>query len=75
MNLQSFVGKKVRLVDTNGNVLTGTADIYHHDYDTASGSAALTFIADSGDYLDFDESEIKSIELAYASTQELAVAV
>ena len=75
MNLQAFIGKRVKLVDIDGDVFFGLADIYHFDYDTASGTSSLTFLTDAGEYLDFEETEIASIECMDVPFRELAIAV
>ena len=75
MNLKEYAGKMVRLIDTDGDIFTGRADIYHYDYDTASGIAAMTFLSDDGRYLDFDENEIASIEIISADIPVMATAV
>ena len=75
MNLKEYVGKMVRLIDIDGDIFTGHADIYHYDYDTASGIAALTFLSDDGRYLDFDENEIAHIEIISDSVPVMAKVV
>ena len=69
MQLWKFEGKKVRLLDSDGDVFIGYADIYHDADDTASGIASLTVIPHGGGYdsaIDFEEPEIVSIEIVTA---------
>jgi len=78
MQLWKYEGKQVRLLDSDGDVFLGYADIYHDADDTASGIASLTVIPHGGEYdsaIDFEESEIVSIEIVAADIPTMAEAI
>lgn len=62
MKLWTYVGKKVRIELNNGKIFTGRATGYDDEMDNESGEDSIHL--DSGKLLyDFDESQIKSIEI------------
>ncbi|MBJ8267076.1 LSM domain protein [Staphylococcus pseudintermedius] len=62
MKLWTYVGKKVKIELTNGKIFIGRAVGYDDEMDNESGEDSIHL--DSGKLLyDFDESEIKSIEV------------
>ena len=78
MQLWKYEGKQVKLLDSDGDVFVGYADIYHGADDTASGFASLTVIPHGSDYdsaIDFDENEIASIEIITFDVPEMAKAI
>ena len=77
MNLWMYNGKKVKIIDLNGQTFVGIAD-YHSAENNTSGVDSLAIeISDSdeGILYEFEEHEIASIELFYTVSQNLAVAV
>nr|WP_263313795.1 LSM domain protein [Mammaliicoccus sp. Marseille-Q6498] len=62
MKLWTYVGKKVLIEDIDGQQFIGKAVDY--DDDTANNSGEESIYIESGKQIyDFDESEIKSIEI------------
>ena len=75
MKLWMYEGKKIKLTSVAGRIYVGIADIYHEADDNESGVASLSVEISDGTYIDFDESEIASIEIIETAIQNLAVAV
>ena len=75
MQLWECLDRQVKITTVDGSVYRGLADIYHHEEDTANGIASLTVALADGNLVDFDEPEIKSIEIVNPAPQSLAVAV
>ena len=62
MKLWTYVGKKVRIELTNGNQFIGEVTNYDDEVVNDSGEPSINL--DTGIQIyDFDESEIKSIEI------------
>ncbi|UXU83105.1 LSM domain protein [Mammaliicoccus sciuri] len=62
MKLWTYIGKKVRIELTNGNQFIGEVTNYDDEVVNDSGEPSIHFATESYLY-DFDESEIKSIEI------------
>jgi len=78
MDLWKYEGKQVKILDTDGDIFVGYADIYHDADDAANGIAALTCIPLGGTpdmLIDFEESEIASIEIVASNVSAMAVAI
>ena len=77
MSLWKYDGKTVKLTDVYGQTIIGIAD-YHSAENNTSGidSLAIETSDDNGGILiEFDEPEIVNVEVLYAVSQNLAVAV
>lgn len=62
MKLWTYVGKKVLIEADDGQQFTGRVISYDDEMDNDSGEPSIHFATESYLY-DFDESEIKSIEI------------
>ncbi|EGQ0373414.1 TPA: LSM domain protein [Staphylococcus pseudintermedius] len=62
MKLWTYVGKNVRIELKNGQQFTGKADDYDDEMDNESGEDSIN-LYDGICLYDFNESEIKSIEI------------
>ncbi|HGH0727031.1 LSM domain protein [Staphylococcus pseudintermedius] len=63
MKLWTYVGKNVRIELTDGQLFTGYAFGYDDEIYNESGEDSLNLKARTGGWYDFNESEIKSIEI------------
>ena len=76
MKLWEYEGKRIRLIDIDGQVFTGFIDHYTSDLDNPSGIASLSLEQDGerGNLINLEEPEIASIEILEAAPK-MAVAV
>ena len=75
MRLWKYEGKRVRIINKDGQVYTGLVDIYSHADDNESGIASILFVSDEGLFIEIEEPEIKKIDIIAASVKDFAVAV
>ena len=77
MHLSQYSGKRVLLVDADGDKFEGIADLYTSALDNPNGVASITIrqANNRGVLLEFEEPEIASIEILASPKQKMAVAV
>ena len=76
MNLWSYIGKQVKIIDISGNVAIGLADIYIPAEDNENEVASLILAPDENDVMwEFEENEIASIEIIPAAASAIAGAI
>ncbi|MDR2166657.1 MAG: hypothetical protein LBE35_02245 [Clostridiales bacterium] len=70
MHLWEYEGKRVKIVDDDGNITVGLADFYTSELDDPNGVASLTIRPDgvSGALFEFEENEIAHIEIIPEAT-------
>ena len=61
MSLKSYYGKKVNIVDTDGQEFEGIVDDYFFPEDNESGLESIVIKTGSGDFYEFTEETIEKI--------------
>ena len=56
-------GKRVELIEADGNVIQGKGFGFEDDWDNEEGEYSILFLSDNGDHWLMFESEIKSIKI------------
>ena len=61
MSLKTYYGKKVNIVDSNGQMFNGIVDDYFFPEDNESGLESIVVKTGSGDFYEFTEETIEEI--------------
>lgn len=64
MQLESYCGKTVSIVDNEGHVFSGVVDDYFYPEDNDSGSESIVLKTNSGDLYEFTSEVIERITVA-----------
>ena len=74
MKLWECSGKRVKITDIDGKAFVGIVDRYTSDLDNPDGVATISLDPDnrSDVYINFEETEIASIELIYPAVPAMA---
>ena len=63
MSLKSYYGKKVNIVDTEGQMFSGVVDDYFFPEDNESGLESIVIKTESGDLYEFTEDAVERISV------------
>ena len=77
MKLWEYSGNDVKIIDIDGQVFKGNVDHYTSELDNPDEIASISLSLDNGSavLINFDATEIASIEHMDVSSRELAIAV
>lgn len=66
MDLEQYLGKKIRVIFIDGQVLEGVCNTFTNKFDTEDELYdEITIKTDSHPYVSFNESEVESIEVLH----------